>query len=164
YDSGIVFVRDPRHLHAAMAVNAPYLVISDAREPEHYTPDFSRRARGVEVWAALRSLGRRGLGDLVEGPCRHGAGLAQGPRLGGAVPGGGGQGRHCPTSRSGHADRRVDRFARLAARVPSTLALASTARSSPGNRASTSADRSDSMRLVPSGRIRMSPAVRSRAK
>jgi len=35
-------------------VNAPYLVIGDAREPEHYTPEFSRRARGIEVWAALR--------------------------------------------------------------------------------------------------------------
>src|SRR5438093_1205529 len=65
YDSGIVFVRDPRHLHAAMAVNAPYLVIGETREPEHYTPDFSRRARGVEVWAALRSRGRRGLADLI---------------------------------------------------------------------------------------------------
>src|SRR6266550_729548 len=53
YDSGMVVVRDPRHLHAAMAVNAPYLVIGEAREPEHYTPEFSRRARGIEVWAAL---------------------------------------------------------------------------------------------------------------
>ena len=59
YDSGIVFVRDPRHLHAAMAVNAPYLVIGETREPEHYTPDFSRRARGIEVWAALRRWGGR---------------------------------------------------------------------------------------------------------
>jgi len=83
YDSGIVFVRDPRHLHAAMAVNAPYLVISDAREPEHYTPDFSRRARGVEVWAALRSLGRRGLADLIERTCRHATRFAQGLRAAG---------------------------------------------------------------------------------
>src|SRR6267143_4573362 len=49
YDSGMVVVQDPRHLYAAMAVNAPYLVIGDAREPEHYTPEFSRRARGNEV-------------------------------------------------------------------------------------------------------------------
>src|SRR3989475_11638638 len=204
YDSGIVFVRDPRHLHAAMAVNAPYLVISDAREPEHYTPDFSRRARGVEVWAARRGIRypqRRGDqssaglvrrcradspgdrrdsgGGHVLGGCDRVAGSHRhanqrlfmgdhrpgcGAQLGGDASSGGGHGCHVATSLSGHADRRVDRFARLAARVPSTLALASTARSSPGNRASTSADRSDSMRLVPSGRIRMSPAVRSRAK
>src|SRR5437870_2543088 len=83
YDSGIVFVRDPRQLHAAMAVNAPYLVIGEAREPEHYTPDFSRRARGVEVWAALRSLGRQGLADLIERTCRHAARFAAGLRAAG---------------------------------------------------------------------------------
>src|SRR5438132_2165607 len=83
YDSGIVFVRDPRHLHAAMAVNAPYLVISDAREPEHYTPDFSRRAPGVEVWAALRPLGRRGRADRTERTCRHATRFAQGLRAAG---------------------------------------------------------------------------------
>src|SRR5437660_3457385 len=67
----MVVVRDPRHVHAAMAVNAPYLVIDEAREPEHYTPEFSRRARGIEVWAAMRSLGRQGLADLIERTCRH---------------------------------------------------------------------------------------------
>ena len=83
YDSGIVVVRDPRDLYAAMAVNAPYLVIGDAREPEHYTPEFSRRARGVEVWAALRSLGRQGLADLIERTCRHASRFAEGLREGG---------------------------------------------------------------------------------
>lgn len=78
YDSGIVFVRDPQHLHAAMAVNAAYLVAGETRDPTHYTPDFSRRARGVEVWAALRSLGREGLANLVERTCRHAARFAAG--------------------------------------------------------------------------------------
>src|SRR5437016_5411775 len=78
YDSGLVVVRDPRHLHAAMAVNAPYLVIGESREPEHYTPEFSRRARGVEVWAALRSLGRQGLADLIERTCRYATRFAEG--------------------------------------------------------------------------------------
>lgn len=78
YDSGIVFVRDPQYLHAAMAVNAAYLVHGETREPTHYTPDFSRRARGVEVWAALRSLGRQGLADLIEHTCRHAAHFAAG--------------------------------------------------------------------------------------
>ncbi len=80
YDSGMVVVRDAGHLNAAMAVNAPYLVIGDAREPEHYTPEFSRRARGIEVWAALRSLGRRGLADLIARTCRHATRFADGLR------------------------------------------------------------------------------------
>src|SRR3989442_6691882 len=80
YDSGMVVVHDPRHLNAAMAVNAPYLVIGEAREPEHYTPDFSRRARGIEAWGALRSLGPQGVGDLIERPCRHATRFAEGLR------------------------------------------------------------------------------------
>ncbi len=83
YDSGVVFVRQPEHLHAAMAVTAPYLVIGEAREPEHYTPDFSRRARGIEVWAALRSLGGQGVADLVERSCRHATRFAEGLRAAG---------------------------------------------------------------------------------
>jgi glutamate/tyrosine decarboxylase-like PLP-dependent enzyme len=83
YDSGVVFVRQAEHLHAAMAVNAPYLVIGKEREPEHYTPDFSRRARGIEVWAALRSLGRKGVVDLVERTCRHATRFAEGLRAAG---------------------------------------------------------------------------------
>jgi len=43
-----------------------------------YTPELSRRARGVEVWAALRSLGREGLADLIERCCRHAARFAEG--------------------------------------------------------------------------------------
>jgi glutamate/tyrosine decarboxylase-like PLP-dependent enzyme len=78
YDSGIVFVRNPQDLHAAMAVNAAYLVEGETRDPTHYTPDFSRRARGIEVWAALRSLGREGLVDLVERTCRYAARFAAG--------------------------------------------------------------------------------------
>jgi glutamate/tyrosine decarboxylase-like PLP-dependent enzyme len=78
YDSGIVFVREPQHLHAAMTVNAAYLVQGETREPFHYTADFSRRARGVEVWAALRSLGRDGLAELIERTCRHASRFAEG--------------------------------------------------------------------------------------
>jgi glutamate/tyrosine decarboxylase-like PLP-dependent enzyme len=80
YDSGIVFVRDPKHLRAAMAINAAYLVEGITRDPTHYTPDFSRRARGVEIWAALRSLGREGLANLVERTCRHAVRFAEGLR------------------------------------------------------------------------------------
>jgi glutamate/tyrosine decarboxylase-like PLP-dependent enzyme len=64
-------------------VNAPYLVAGETREPHHYVPDFSRRARGIEVWAALRSLGRRGLAEMVERTCRQAARFAEGLRAAG---------------------------------------------------------------------------------
>lgn len=69
YDSGLAFVRNSRHLEAAMAASAAYLATSGKREPFHYTPELSRRARGVEVWAALHSLGRQGLAALVDSCC-----------------------------------------------------------------------------------------------
>ncbi|MFN8500827.1 pyridoxal phosphate-dependent decarboxylase family protein [Kouleothrix sp.] len=79
YDSGLVFCRQPEHLRAAMAVSAAYLGQQDARgEPYHYTPEMSRRARGVEIWAALRTLGRTGVADLIERSCRHAARFAEG--------------------------------------------------------------------------------------
>src|SRR5208282_6287933 len=70
YDSGIAVVRDPEHLRRAMAQSAAYLQTSDVREPCHYTPESSRRARGIELWAAMRSLGREGLRELIERNCR----------------------------------------------------------------------------------------------
>lgn len=76
YDSGIAFVRDPQHLKSAMAVSAAYLMTSDERQPDEYTPDLSRRARGVEIWAALRSLGRRGLAEMIERNCAQAARFA----------------------------------------------------------------------------------------
>lgn len=76
YDSGLAFVREPQHLRAAMTVSAAYLQASDSREPYHYTPEASRRARAIEVWAALRSLGRRGLADMIERNCRLAARFA----------------------------------------------------------------------------------------
>ena len=78
YDSGLVFCRDATHLRAAMSTSAAYLQQSDDREPYHYTPEMSRRARGVEVWAALRSLGREGLADLIARTCRHATRFAEG--------------------------------------------------------------------------------------
>ncbi len=78
YDSGLAFVRYPHVLQAAMAVSASYLPSSSTRDPANFTPELSRRARGVEVWAALHSLGRSGLADLVERTCRYAARLAEG--------------------------------------------------------------------------------------
>jgi glutamate/tyrosine decarboxylase-like PLP-dependent enzyme len=61
-----------------MGVTAAYLPDSMMREPAAHAPELSRRARGVEVWAVLRALGRSGLADLVERDCRHATAFAQG--------------------------------------------------------------------------------------
>ena len=77
YDSGIAVVREASSLQKAFATSAPYLQTSDVREPCHYTPESSRRARGIELWAAMRSLGRQGLKDLVERNCHQAAFFAE---------------------------------------------------------------------------------------
>lgn len=71
YDSGIVIVKDPESLSAAMSMNVAYLDQSGKRIPYQYTPELSRKARGFEIWAALKSLGRKGLSDLIERTCKH---------------------------------------------------------------------------------------------
>ena len=72
YDCGIAFVRDETSLKSAMAITAEYLVTeSQFRNPSDYTPELSRRARGVDVWAALRTLGRHGIAEMIERCCRH---------------------------------------------------------------------------------------------
>jgi glutamate/tyrosine decarboxylase-like PLP-dependent enzyme len=79
YDSGLAFVRDCDALRAAMAVTAEYLpTAGEERNPSDYTPELSRRARGVEVWAALRALGRSGLAEMIERTCRHARRFAEG--------------------------------------------------------------------------------------
>jgi glutamate/tyrosine decarboxylase-like PLP-dependent enzyme len=70
YDSGYVLVRDGASLRAALAIGAAYYPDSTAeRENFHFVPESSRRARGFSTWAALRSLGRRGVAELVEHNC-----------------------------------------------------------------------------------------------
>jgi glutamate/tyrosine decarboxylase-like PLP-dependent enzyme len=69
YDSGIAFVKDAGALTAAMSQNASYLVQTGNRIPFTYVPELSRRARGVEIWAALRMLGKNGLSDLINRNC-----------------------------------------------------------------------------------------------
>jgi glutamate/tyrosine decarboxylase-like PLP-dependent enzyme len=83
YDSGLLFCRDADALRAAMSAPAAYLPQQIAREPSHYTPELSRRARGVEVWAALRHLGRQGVTDLVERCCQYATVFADGLRAAG---------------------------------------------------------------------------------
>ena len=87
YDSGLVFVRDAAAHHAAMTLGAEYYIETDGGERDNYNwaPESSRRARGFAVLAALRSLGRSGLVDLVERDCAHARRfaerLAAGPRV-----------------------------------------------------------------------------------
>ena len=69
YDCGIVIVRDGETLRRSLALVADYLPSSEVN-PSDYTLEASRRPRGVDVWACLRTLGRSGLADLVERNCR----------------------------------------------------------------------------------------------
>jgi glutamate/tyrosine decarboxylase-like PLP-dependent enzyme len=73
YDSGLAFVADPDAHRTAFAKVASYFVPGQAeeRDPDAFTAEASRRARGFPVWAALRSLGRAGVAELVERGCRH---------------------------------------------------------------------------------------------
>jgi glutamate/tyrosine decarboxylase-like PLP-dependent enzyme len=74
YDSGIAFCADADAHRAAMSVHADYLIqaAGDAqRDPVDWTPEFSRRARGFTVYAAIRSLGRAGIAQIVDRCCAH---------------------------------------------------------------------------------------------
>lgn len=78
YDSGIVLVKDGTSLRSAMAISAAYLEGGGGREPMYQTPESSRRARGVELWAALKSIGREGLCSLIERTCACAQRFAEG--------------------------------------------------------------------------------------
>ncbi len=66
YDAGLALVRNPGALASLMSVEAAYLVAGEVGlDPGLYTPEMSRRARGVPTWAVLRSLGRSGLADMI---------------------------------------------------------------------------------------------------
>jgi glutamate/tyrosine decarboxylase-like PLP-dependent enzyme len=80
YDSGIVLVKDGTALRAAMTITAAYLAAGVQREPMYHAPESSRRARGVEAWAGLKSLGREGLCSLIERTCAHAKTFAEGFR------------------------------------------------------------------------------------
>jgi glutamate/tyrosine decarboxylase-like PLP-dependent enzyme len=85
YDTGLAFVRDPAAVRASMGTHGAYLILDggDRLEPIDTVPELSRRGRAFPVWAALRSLGRSGVADLVDRLCRHAqtfaAGLAEIP-------------------------------------------------------------------------------------
>lgn len=84
YDCGIVFCADAAAHRAAMSLQAAYIIgSSNERDPHEFVPDESRRARAVPVYAALRSLGRSGLAELVDRCCSHARRFADGLRAAG---------------------------------------------------------------------------------
>ena len=66
YDSGLAICRNPVSPRAAMTIVAPYLLPTAEPEPNHFVPEMSRRARGIDVWATLRAYGRSGYRAIVE--------------------------------------------------------------------------------------------------
>ena len=80
YDCGVVLVRNGDALRASLGMAAAYLEPGGQREPMYHTPEASRRARGAELWATLKSLGRAGLCELVERSCAHAQRFAIGLR------------------------------------------------------------------------------------
>jgi glutamate/tyrosine decarboxylase-like PLP-dependent enzyme len=78
YDCGIAIVANAEAMYAAMGVHAAYLIQDERPDPFSTVPEFSRRARGFTVWAALRSLGRRGVAEMVERFCAHARRFAAG--------------------------------------------------------------------------------------
>lgn len=78
YDSGVLLCRDREALTRAFEASAAYFQWTDQREGMRYTPSMSRRARGIELWAVLKRLGRSGVEDLVERLCRHARRFAEG--------------------------------------------------------------------------------------
>ena len=77
YDCGVVLCRDRDALEAAFRASASYFQWSAERDPMRYTPSMSKRARAVELWAVLRTLGREGVARLVEQLCGHAADFAR---------------------------------------------------------------------------------------
>lgn len=78
YDCGLAIVRDGAALRRAMSMQGPYLVQQPGGDPFEKVPELSRRARGIPVWAVLRSLGRDGVAALVEGMCDRADAFAMG--------------------------------------------------------------------------------------
>ncbi len=80
YDCGIAICAHPQMHAAAMEYAAPYLAVGGTaeRDPMGYSPEFSRRARSLPTWAAIRSLGRSGLADMIESSCASAVAIAGG--------------------------------------------------------------------------------------
>jgi glutamate/tyrosine decarboxylase-like PLP-dependent enzyme len=80
YDCGMVICRHPDALRGAMGIQAAYMPGGDGVPTKDLVLEFSRRPRGITVWAALRTLGRSGVAEMVERSCAHARWLAEGLR------------------------------------------------------------------------------------
>ena len=80
YDCGLAIVADRRALRSTLGWTSSYLIVDDAEpgDPHERVPELSRRARGIPVWAVLRSLGSSGVAELIDGLARAAGGLAAG--------------------------------------------------------------------------------------
>ncbi len=78
YDCGISICREPKSAHEVMTTQAPYLTTGISVPPKDMVPEFSRRARGVEVWAAIKEMGQKGITGLIDRCCQHAERLADG--------------------------------------------------------------------------------------
>jgi glutamate/tyrosine decarboxylase-like PLP-dependent enzyme len=78
YDCGIAIVRDVTAMRGSLGMHGDYLIQDEAGEPFDRVPEMSRRARGTAVWAALASMGRSGVAELVERFCHHATMFAEG--------------------------------------------------------------------------------------
>lgn len=86
YDSGVAIVRDAGALKSAMSITADYLLTeTEFRNPSDFTPELSRRARGVDVWAAFKGLGRKGVAEMIERCCSNARRFADRLRAAGYV-------------------------------------------------------------------------------
>ena len=79
-DSAVYICNDHEAVSDVFATTATYLMRDHRRQPNNFVPELSRRARGVEFWAVLKTLGRTGVSDLVDRCCRHARNLAAGLR------------------------------------------------------------------------------------
>ena len=70
YDAGLIICKDQKKLHEALSITAAYLPDGVEPDPFFYTPEMSRRARGIETWAAIQSLGRSGVSELIDRCCK----------------------------------------------------------------------------------------------
>jgi glutamate/tyrosine decarboxylase-like PLP-dependent enzyme len=77
YDSGLIICADSQYLRKAMSMSGDYLDQSGDRVPYQYTPELSRRARAIDIWAALRTLGKKGIDDLITRTCAYAAFMAE---------------------------------------------------------------------------------------
>jgi glutamate/tyrosine decarboxylase-like PLP-dependent enzyme len=71
YDSGLVICKNGNHLRKAMSIHGDYLDQSGGRIPYQYTPELSRRARAIDIWAAIRTLGKDGIDELITRTCMY---------------------------------------------------------------------------------------------